>query len=714
MILLAFFITAASISGVVYDAETLNPVPFVSLFINNGAYGAITDSSGKFYTQLKAGNYKIKTSHVGYIGKTINVKLSPKQELELSIPVEKKTFKLEEVRVLGERILEPSFRGIDVKELKKLPFAELDFFRTLQSFPGVYSVSDLVGWLYVRGSTPDENLYLMDGGEIACPQHYFGAVSAFNVNLLKDVRFSCGGFPASYGDRLSAVLDVTTREGSSEKRVTKINADLLEAGIETEFPLSNNCSYIFSARKNYFKAIAPLVGIEDSTMILPAYQNFQNKLSFSLGKNNKISLSSLLMEDAASVSGSIIEDNGVNINWNNVSNTYVLNYYTTMLNQPLRTVIYHTYLSRYANWIDSTVKNKNKLLKKTGITQTGEFKFLKDKSLEWGISSSYLDYSIDDDLPVEFMGLEKWNIPIRLFADTSTTQYGAYLTLNTPVTSKITLSSGSRFDYSSLIDRAIMSPRLRLTYFYNPKTSFSIAWGYYQQFQAPEVLILAPGITPAKSNHYLIGIEREISKDIFGKIEFYENKISNLGYIFVDEKNMSISSNCSGYGFARGIETFVKKSFTNNFFGWGSCSFSKTRRTSLFNKNLTDFDADQPVSLNLIGVYTFGKYAISTTYRHSSGRPFTPIAGWWWNNRLGKWIMFKGPKNSERYPSYDRLDIKIEREFHISKTTGNIYFTILNVFQHRNVQFYDYIETQRQPIYMLPRLAFLGVDFTIF
>ncbi|MDD5528946.1 MAG: TonB-dependent receptor [bacterium] len=714
MILLAFFITAASISGTVYDADTYEPVPFVNLFINNGASVTITDSTGKFYTKLKPGDYKIKVSHIGYTGKTIDVKLSPKQELKLSIPVNKKTFKLEEVRVLGERILEPSFRAIDLKELKKIPFAELDFFRTLQSFPGVYSVSDLVGWLYIRGGTPDENLYLMDGGEIACPQHYFGAVSAFNVNLLQDVRFSCGGFPASYGDKLSAVLDVITREGSFEKRVTKINADLLEAGIETEFPLSNNCSYIFSARKNYFKAVAPLVGIEDSTIILPAYQNFQNKLSFSLGKNNKLSLSNLLMEDAASVSGNVMGDIGGSVNWNNESNTYVLNYCTTIRDQPLRTVIYHTYLSRYANWTDYHTHNKNKLLKKSGINQNGEIKFLKDKSLEWGVSCSYLDYSLDDDWPIEFMGLERYNESINLFADTCAIQYGTYLTLNTPISSKMMLASGSRLDYNSLTDQTVMSPRLRLTYFYNPKTSLSLAWGYYQQFQALEVLTLAPELPPAKSNHYVIGIEREISKDINGKIEFYENRISNLGFISIDEGNMVVSSDASGYGFSRGIETFIKKSFTNNFFGWISCSFSKTKRTNLFDKTLADFDADQPISLNLIGVYTLGKYAISANCRHSSGRPFTPIAGWLWDDALDHWYLVKGPKNSERYPSYDRLDIKIEREFHISTTTGNIYFSILNVFQHRNVQFYNYIDSQRQPIYMLPRLAFLGVDFTIF
>lgn len=707
MIFLIYLTTAfGSVSGTVYDAHTSEPLPLVNLTIVGTIYGTSTDSSGKFFMKFQPGNYTIKVMHIGYREKLINVKLSADEEMKLSIFLEKEAIKIDEVEVLGKRVIEPSFRAIEAEELKKIPFAELDFFRTIQALPGVGFMSDLIGWLYVRGGMPEENLYLMDGGEILCPHHYFGGVSAFNINLIEDVRFSCGGFSPCYGDRLSAVLDVRTRDGSTDRRKTFIEADLLEAGVEAEFPITSVGSYVFSARKNYFKTIAPLIGMKDRIVILPDFQNFQNKLSLSLTKNHKISLSILAMEDAASVSESmtpLITDSY----HKNKGSTYVLNYHTTVAKQLMRTTVYHSFLDRGATWRGetNTKENKDTRLKKTGIKQEGEIRLWNNYCIGWGISNSYTDYYVNNTHPFELVGFDWRSDFIALTAEGSTSQYGGYLLMNAPLTEKITISLGVRGDNISLTDEKVLSPRIRLLYSLDSRTSFSIAWGDYRQFQAFEVLSLTPRLPSTLANHYVIGVERELCKDVKGWVELYEKRFSNLPFIDVEK----ITADNSGYGYARGVEMFLRKSFTGNFFGWISCAFSKSRRTGLFDKNITDFDADQPFILNLIGAYTFGKYTISTTYRHASGRPYTPIVGYIWID--DKWWYISGPRNSSRYPPYDRLDMRIERRFNISNTQMDLYFAMLNIFQHRNVQLYYHIYTARQPIYMLPRIAFLGIKF---
>ena len=82
--------------------------------------------------------------------------------------------------------------------------------------------------LVVRGSGPDQNLIIMDDVEIFNPYRLYGVVSMFNPDAVSDVNLMSGGFPAKYGDRLSAVLDVTNREGDNAKYLKgNINVSLL-------------------------------------------------------------------------------------------------------------------------------------------------------------------------------------------------------------------------------------------------------------------------------------------------------------------------------------------------------------------------------------------------------------------------------------------------------------------------------------------------------
>ncbi len=711
MILLVYLITAlGSISGKIYDAETREPIPLVNLSVIGTIYGYSTDAFGEFFLKIPEGEYELKATYIGYKEKLLSVKVSRSKLIKLTVFLEKEAIPFKEIKVSGERISEPSFRVLKANELKLIPFAKMDFFRTLQSFPGVTFVSDLVGWLYVRGGMPSENLYLMDGGEVLCPNHYLGIISAFNVNLLDDVKFSCGGFSSSYGDRTSSVMDITTRDGLFGEGKTKIDIDLLEAGIESEFSITPSCSYVFSARKNYFKAIAPLVGIDEG-IVLPDFQNFQNRVSFLLDENQKISLSTLLVRDEASADFvSLNKDEEAEMSWKNVGNTYVFNYCADTSDHSMRITAYHSYLDGDAAG-GKTEVNRVKRVRKTGIKQSGELKFGKSHRLGFGFSGSYVNYYAENDYPVEFMGIDLYDPSGRylsLSADTSTSQWGAYLLMKFVLTKKILLTLGSRWDYLSLTHEKTLSPRFRLSYSWNPKTSFFLSWGHYHQFQDFEFLEFNSNLVSSYANHYILGTERSFGENWTGKIELYEKRINGLTFINVK----SYRANNSGYGFARGVELFLRKSFTNNFFGWVSCAFSKSRRTGLFDNALTDFDADRPVAINGIAVYTFGKgYTLSTTYNHTSGTPYTPTAGYNWDGY--EWGPVPGPRNSARYPSYDRLDIKFEKGFNIFNVTGNFYFTVLNVFQHRNVQVYLYEENHRQPVYMLPRLAFLGVNFRI-
>jgi hypothetical protein len=106
---------------------------------------------------------------------------------------------------------------VSAKLIKRMPgLAEADVIRSIQGLPGVVASSDFSTKIYVRGGGSDQNLILLDKAVVYSPVHFFGLFSTFLVEAIDEVNFYKGGFPPEYGDRLSSVLDIKSREGGKD------------------------------------------------------------------------------------------------------------------------------------------------------------------------------------------------------------------------------------------------------------------------------------------------------------------------------------------------------------------------------------------------------------------------------------------------------------------------------------------------------------------
>jgi outer membrane cobalamin receptor len=142
------------------------------------------------------------------------------------------------------------------REIKAIPsLLEKDLIKTLQLMPGVISMHDLSNKLYIRGGSPDENLALLDGITVYNPSsHLFGLFSTFDPDVVSNAELFAGGFPASYGNRLSSVLSITTKEGNSKKFAGQANIGLITSKLIIEGPLPKG-SFLISGRRTYFDAL---------------------------------------------------------------------------------------------------------------------------------------------------------------------------------------------------------------------------------------------------------------------------------------------------------------------------------------------------------------------------------------------------------------------------------------------------------------------------
>ena len=112
------------------------------------------------------------------------------RSIRLDIRLKKEVIQTEEILVTAERqkfqrSIESSQISLDLREINSAPaFVEPDIFRTLQMLPGVQTTSDFSSALYVRGSTPDQNLIMLDGISIYNPYHLGGIFSTFNTDAI--------------------------------------------------------------------------------------------------------------------------------------------------------------------------------------------------------------------------------------------------------------------------------------------------------------------------------------------------------------------------------------------------------------------------------------------------------------------------------------------------------------------------------------------------
>ena len=257
---------SSSVSGFVRNDQTGEPISYANVYISNSTMGAATNRDGYFViTNIPLGIYEINASMMGYGVQKKEIDLSYGEPVRIEIRMKEEAIKGSEVLVTAERqkferSMESSQIALDLREINSAPaFVEPDIFRTLQMLPGVQTTSDFSSALYVRGSTPDQNLIMLDGIAVYNPYHLGGIFSTFNTDAIKEADFHAGGFPARYGGRMGAILNVVNREGNTGKVTGSANISLISSKALLEGPIPKwkgmKGSWMISGRRTYFDKV---------------------------------------------------------------------------------------------------------------------------------------------------------------------------------------------------------------------------------------------------------------------------------------------------------------------------------------------------------------------------------------------------------------------------------------------------------------------------
>ncbi|HNG89043.1 MAG TPA: carboxypeptidase-like regulatory domain-containing protein, partial [Saprospiraceae bacterium] len=254
----------ATVAGRITDASNEQPVELVTVFVKGSSNGVTSDERGRFAIQVPAGQrvtlgfrrvaYKESSTDVlplvagaRFVG---DVRLAP-TESNLEVTISER--RLDEGGMVKEK---------NVKELRMLPSTTGNLESVLPHIAlgtNMGSGGELSSQYQVRGGNYDENLVYVNDFEIYRPQLIRAGqqegLTFANLDLVRDLSFSSGGFQAKYGDKLSSVLDIKYKRPDTLR--ASANASLLGGSAHVEGSLKS--------RRDNYRAFRYLVGARYKT-----------------------------------------------------------------------------------------------------------------------------------------------------------------------------------------------------------------------------------------------------------------------------------------------------------------------------------------------------------------------------------------------------------------------------------------------------------------
>lgn len=750
-----------TISGFIFDASSAEAIIGVNVYLENERIGASTNNSGYYViTDVPQGKLTLVASFLGYKTDKRTIDIGPDdKQIKVNVFLTPEILETEAIIVsadsipVGEQLFNKEISHIKMSpiQINAIPqIAEADLLRSLQTLPGILPISDFSSALYIRGGTPDQNLYLLDGTDVYNPEHAFGLFSTFNTDAAKQVDISKGGWGADRGGRLSAIIDITNLDGNRQHFEGKASISLLSAKTTLQMPIGNIGSLSGSLRRTYFdQTIAKAIDE------VPDYYFYDGSIKafFDLDEDNNLTISAYGGRDVLDVvfNQNTGSDLGFEYNWGNKTGSIK---WTHIFN-PLLFADFWITASRFSSYLnfDGFESNEENILDDITIKANLEYHYSNSLGVKFGLEQKYFDVSYNSLSP----GNE-----VRVHARPK--NYMGFIQGSWKPSSLWDINAGVRLNYfnsdTTFFD---MSPRLSIKYRINKKSSLKFSTGIYNQYlhRIPRFLIADiwttsnKGINGSKSNHYIIGYQRELPGDISLELEgFYktytdiysydQNFLTRLKPAYFNDKDQPVytSGNAllnKGDGHSQGIELLIRreKGIIN---GWIGYSFANTKyRIQQINSG-KEFEPrhDRTHTVNMVAnidldnaIRKFygetarrdsSRWNLGLNFIYSSGQPITePGSAYFISsapNDPSREVAFAPTQiNQVRLPFYARLDLSLTWTLQYNGWSMSPFLQIFNIGNRGNVWFATYgfdegsLEPDLQEQYMFPLLPTIGINF---
>lgn len=272
------------VSGAVADSSSSEKLycALVSFTDGNGKkIYSITDENGFFRLALPPGNYNLNVSYVGFEPKSSEVHISGSRYFDFRLnPI---SFEIEEVNVARRK------NYTELSELAPsglMSFSGNDLFSQIWILPGVTGTPTGNNFL-VDGGSYDENRLLLDGVPVFHPGHINALLPQFNGDVIKNIVFHKGFFPARLEGSLSSVTEFNLKDGNMKEHRRILSVDMPAASVTLEGPLvKDKLSYVVGIRRSWLDFFDRLFSAENRLNHNSLDINL--KLTYNLNKNSSL------------------------------------------------------------------------------------------------------------------------------------------------------------------------------------------------------------------------------------------------------------------------------------------------------------------------------------------------------------------------------------------------------------------------------------------
>ncbi|MBP6732289.1 MAG: carboxypeptidase-like regulatory domain-containing protein, partial [Chitinophagales bacterium] len=294
-----------TISGSIKDSKTGEELIGATVYLKDTTgIGTITNAYGFFSLTIPRDKNQLAIRYIGYDDYLFTIDSAKNQNINISLVPASKSLKEVEIKATRDddniRSAQVSAVSLDVKQLEKIPvlFGEKDLLKTIQLLPGVQPASEGNSGFYVRGSSNDQNLILLDEAPVYNASHLLGFFSVFNNDAIKDATLYKGNMPAEYGGRLASVLDIKMKDGNSKEYVIGGGIGIISSRLNIEGPIvRDKGSFIITGRRTYGDLFLKLSKNENLKKSVLYFYDINAKANYRIGKRDRIFVSGYFGQD---------------------------------------------------------------------------------------------------------------------------------------------------------------------------------------------------------------------------------------------------------------------------------------------------------------------------------------------------------------------------------------------------------------------------------
>lgn len=736
LILLSALLRAQNItlSGYVKDAANGEALIGATVFVEDLEQGTATNAYGFYSFTLPQGTHQLTISYIGYHSNTQTITAA--QSRTLSFALQNASETIDEVTVKAvatnanvERI-EMGMASLPVKTIRKLPafMGEVDIIKTIQLLPGIQSGGEASSGLYVRGGGPDENLLMLDEAAVYNASHLMGFFSVFNSNAINDIQVYKSGIPAQYGGKASSVIDIRQKDGNSKRLGFDGGIGNLSSRLTLEGPIiKDKWSFILAGRRTYYDVLGRAIGIDalkDNTLY---FYDLNGKSNLIINPKNRIFLSGYVGEDAFDLGESLYMrwgnatatarwnhifgeklfmnlstifsnydynlgvpgENADNFDWSSHIRDYCAKLDFTFFLNPANTIkfginsIHHNFRpgkvetqGENSMFSDMELAHYNAL--ESAVYLSNEQKLSTRLSVQYGLRLSHFQ-------PIGYGEVNYYENPDDLQADeiTETVEYDKWEKIGDAIVH--------------------LEPRIGMKFTLDPNSSAKASFNRMVQnlhlitnTQSPSPLDIwlptSTYIKPLIVDQFSLGYFRNFANNVWEtSLELYYKDMQNV-LDYVEGADLFLNDDIEtellhGKGQSKGLELLIKKS-QGRLNGWLAYTWAKTTRKieGINNGNSYPSSYDRTHDLSLVSNYELNKrWNLAASFVYSTGTPTSyPVAKYTiQNNQLYEY----SARNSDRLPSYHRLDLSATYEFKKNKNRRfhqSINISVYNVYGRRN------------------------------